>query len=86
MGQMYAWATPKYLLDHMSIEEVFYYYDNGIEFEELKARLLINKLGEAMEDPKKKKEKSPRPDKPDKEAFYKRHGDKIERPGKGGEK
>ena len=87
MGQMYAWATPGYLLDHMSIEEIFYYYDKGVEFEKLRAQFVIEKLGEALEETKDKKPPPKKSgDKPDKRAFYKRHGDKIKRPNKGGEK
>ena len=83
---MFAWATPKYLLEYMTLDEVIFYYDTGMEMEEVRASLIIQKLGEALEDPKEKK---PSPgqsnDKPDKEAFYKRHGDKIKRPNKGGD-
>lgn len=28
---MYAWASPDYLLDHMTIEQIFLYYDQGIK-------------------------------------------------------
>jgi len=82
---MYAWAAPDFMLDHMTLEEVFFYYVEGIMFESLKAQMIIAKLAEAMEDPNKKKQSSPRSDKPDKAAFYRRHGDKIKRPPKEGE-
>lgn len=85
MGNMYAWATPGYLLDYMTLNEVLYYYLEGMKFETLKAQMIINKLAEALEDPKKKSQASPRPDIPDKKAFYKRHGDKIKRTPKEGE-
>jgi len=78
---MYAWATPEYLLDKMTLEEVFFYYDQGIRFEEFRAQLIISKLGEALSD--KKKKQSPKSDKPDKAEFYKHYGGKIEH--KGGE-
>ncbi len=82
---MYAWARPDYLLDHMSIEEVFMYYDYGAEFEEIRAAILIGKLGEAMDGKKTVRRRGPRSDKPDKAEFYKHYGDRIKRP-KGGEK
>ena len=86
MGQMYAWATPDYLLNGMTLEEVFFYYDQGLKFEEYKAALIIHKLNDALDDKKQKKQAaSPKSDKPDKKAFYARHGDKIKRPPKEGE-
>ncbi len=69
----------------MSIEEILLFYDYGTEFEEHRAALIINKLGEAMSDKKTTKQSGPGSDKPDKAAFYKHYGDKIKRP-KGGEK
>ena len=27
MGMTYPWASPKYLLNEMSLEEIFFYYD-----------------------------------------------------------
>lgn len=77
---MFAWATPEHLLDYMSIEEVFYWYDKGLRFEEFKAKILVGVISEAMEDPKNRK-KTSKGDKPDKKAFYSTYGDKIERPG-----
>ena len=86
MGSMYAWATPNFMLDYMSLEEVFFYYVEGVSFEGTRAQMIINKLAEALEDPKKKKQAVPLPsDRPDKKAFYKRHGSKIKRPPKEGE-
>lgn len=81
MGQMYAWATPEYMLDKMTLEEVFFYYEQGINFEEIKAELVVAKLGEALEGKKKNKQTN---DKPDKQKFYEYYGDSIERPDKGG--
>jgi hypothetical protein len=84
---MYAWATPEYLLDHMALETILMYYDYGVEFEENKSNILVNRIAVglfgAKEPPKKKKEKDYN-DTPDKEAFYQRYGDKIKRPEKGG--
>ena len=44
LGAMYAWARPDYLLDHMSIDELYMYLDYGLEFEEYRASLIIGKL------------------------------------------
>ncbi len=89
MGQMYAWATPEYLLDAMSLEQVFHYFERGVEFEEMRARLLVATLGEAM-DPQRKAggtATTTGDQTPDKAAFYEHYGDRIVRPGgsKGGE-
>jgi len=86
MGQMFAWAEPEYLLDYKSLEEVFFYYGEGLKFEEYRAGLIIHKLDEALDESKQKKmAPSPRSDKPDKKAFYRHYGDKIKRPPKEGE-
>lgn len=81
---MYAWARPDYLLDYMSIEELYMYLDYGLEFEEIKAALLIQKINEALGGKKVTRKKGPDQDKPDKKEFYKHYGDKIKRP-EGGE-
>ncbi|MBU5214559.1 hypothetical protein [Heyndrickxia oleronia] len=90
MGSMYAWATPNYLLDHMSIDQILMYYDYGLEYEVNKANILVNRIGVGFfgveEEPKKQKKESDYDDTPDREAFYKRYGDKIKRPEKGGSK
>lgn len=31
MGMMYAWASPDYMLDAMSLDLIFMYYDYGVE-------------------------------------------------------
>jgi len=81
MGQMFAWAAPEYLLDSLSLEEVFFYYSEGLKFEEYRAGLIIHKLDEALDEKKQKQQApSPKSDKPDKKAFYKKYGDKIKRP------
>lgn len=79
LGAMYAWATPEYLLDYLSIDEVFFYYDKGLLFEQFKSRLLVNEISEALQDPKDKKPPRNKSDKPDKKAFYKKYP--VERPG-----
>lgn len=77
MGMMFAWATPNYLLDYMSIEEVFYYYDKGLQFEEFRAKLRAGWIGELFNE--KKGSTPPRSDKPDKKKFNQIYGDQIER-------
>ena len=73
MGSMYGWATPDYLLNHMTIEQIFLYYDYGIEFEEHKINLLLAKVNEALGG--KKLPKRNQSQEPDKAAFKKAYGD-----------
>lgn len=81
---MYAWARPDYLLDYMSIDELYMYLDYGLEFEEYRAALIINKLNESMGGKQTTRKKGPQSDKPDLAEFHKHYGDKIKRP-EGGE-
>ena len=69
---MYGWATPDYLLDHMTIEQIFLYYDYGIEFEEHKINLLLAKVHEALGG--KKLPKRNQSQEPDKAAFHEAYG------------
>ena len=83
MGSMYAWATPDYLLKRMSIEQIFMYYDHGVEFEKHKSNILVSRIAVGLfgvkEEPKKQVNNR-YDDKPDRAAFYKAYGDKIKRP------
>lgn len=82
MGSMYSWASPDYMLKHMSIEQIFMYYDYGIEFEKNKATILTNRIAVGLfgaEETEKPKPRDYNPN-PDKKAFYERYGDKIKRP------
>ena len=58
-------------------------YDYGIEFEELKAAILINKLAELLVGEKSKSKPKPKDstgdDKPDRAEFYRRYGKNIKR-------
>ena len=56
-------------------------YDYGIEFEELKAGILINRLAELLvgKKSKPKSKDSSGEDKPDKAEFYRRYGDRIKK-------
>lgn len=81
VGSMYAWATPDYMLDFMSLDQIFMYYDYGLEHEENKANILVNRIAVGffgVEEPKKHQKEYN--ETPDKEAFYKHYGDKIKRP------
>lgn len=82
MGSMYAWATPEYLLNHMSLEQILMYYDYGVEFEEQRANVLTHRLavgfGFVKETPKTRV-RDRYNDKPDKQKFYELYGDRIKR-------
>ncbi len=63
----------------MSIEEIFMYYDYGIEHEKNSSNILVNRIAVGLFGAKEK----PKPidgDQPDRKGFYKRHGSKIKRP------
>ena len=77
---MYGYSLA-YILDSLTLEQVVMLYDYGIEFEELKASILINKLAELLVG-KKSKDKSKKDngeDKPDKAEFYRRYGKRIKK-------
>jgi hypothetical protein len=76
---IYGW-TPQYILDELTIQEVFLYWDYGLEFEEYRAMLLVAKVGQAM-DGKVEPLRKERNSKPDKKKFYDRYGKQIKRPG-----
>lgn len=76
MGSMYAWATPDYMLDHMSIEQILMYYEYGIEHEENKATILTNKIAIMFGAEEKKEFKDQTPDR---KAFYDHYGNVIKR-------
>jgi len=88
LGNMYAWATPEYLLDHMTFDQIVMYYEYGQEWEEQKANIMVSRqaigLFGAKEKPKPKKSAKDNSDKPDKEAFYKTYPNRIKRPEGGG--
>ena len=48
MGRMYAWATPEYLLDHMTFAQILLYYKYGPELEKENANLLKYKFSWLM--------------------------------------
>ena len=56
------------------------HWDYGLEYEELKASLLVAKLGQALEGKMESLRKTKR-EKPDKRRFYQKYADKIKRPG-----
>ena len=67
------------LLDSYSLDHVIMFYNQGFDWEEVKAVILVNKLIEAITGKKSKPLRTDASDKPDKAAFYKRYGDKIKR-------
>ena len=70
----------EYVLDSLSLEQVLMFYDYGLDFEDLKANILINKLAELLVGKKSKKgKKKSENQKPDKAEFYRRYGKKIKR-------
>ena len=48
LGEMYAWATPTYLLDEMSLQQWAKYYQGGWDSRKTNAQVLWGVLGEAM--------------------------------------
>ena len=75
---MYGYSL-SYILDSLTLEQVVMFYDYGIEFEELKAGILIGKLSELLIGKKSKPKDSSGNDKPDKAEFYRRYGKNIKR-------
>lgn len=68
MGLMYAWATPDYILDSMSFEQLILYYNKGWEARKTESSLHWGVLGQALQGgDKEDKEKRSR------EAFRKAH-------------
>lgn len=89
MGAMYSWATPEYMLDHMSFTQIMMYYDYGMEHEENKSNILVGRIGVGLFGAKEqpKKERRVRGDgnqTPDRAAFREKYGNRIKRP-EGGE-
>lgn len=78
MGMMYAWATPEYLLDHMSIPQIMMYYEYGMEHEKNRATILTNQIAVGLFGAEEPKPRDYNPE-PDKKAFYKKYGDRINR-------
>lgn len=77
MGVMYAWATPEYLLDGMSINQIMLYYEKGIQAQINEAKIFWGVLGDALSEDEGKKKSTT--DKPDLKKFYDLYGDKIKR-------
>jgi hypothetical protein len=46
---MYAWATPDYILNHMSLEQVMLYYSKGWNSKKRGAVILWGVLGQALQ-------------------------------------
>lgn len=78
VGAMYAWASPDYLLDHMSVEQILMYYEYGMEHEKNNAVILTNQIAIGLFGAEEEEQRDYNPN-PDKKAFYKHYGDKIKR-------
>ena len=78
MGIMYSWATPSYLLDQMSTDQVMLYYEKGIHAVEMQARVFWGVLGEALNG-QEKMAGVETGDMPDLKRFYELYGNKIKR-------
>ena len=69
----------EYILDHLSLDQLVMLYDYGMEFEETKAIILLNKYAEALSGKNKSKRIKNISDKPDIKTFKKLYGKKIKR-------
>lgn len=82
---MYGWASPDYLLNRMTLLEILDYYENGLKHEEMKSKILVGILAEAMNATEHTETQGKRiyredPDQtPDRKALYALYGDKIKR-------
>jgi len=67
------------LLDFYSLDQVIMFYNQGFDWEEIKAIILVNKLIEAITGKKSKSSSKSKSisDKPDLAKFHKIYGDKI---------
>lgn len=70
----------EYVLDELSIDQLVMLYDYGMEFEEIKSVILINKYAEALSGKKKPVRRTNIPDKPDIKKFKALYGKKIKTP------
>lgn len=79
---MYAWATPEYMLDYMTFEQIIMYYEYGLEQKEIESNILTNRLAVGLFGAKEKPKRLNRnyDDKPDRQAFYRAYGNSIKRP------
>lgn len=82
---MYGFSE-EFLLDYKSLDDVLEYYDDGLDFEDLKAEILLSKISEALTGKKtrlrKKRDKRSISDKPDLKKFHALYGNKIKKPPK----
>ncbi len=69
------------LLDGYSLDQIVMFYNQGFDWEEIKATVLVNKLIEAItgKRPKSSSKSKSISDKPDLAKFHKIYGDKIKR-------
>ena len=55
MSMLYSWATPEYMLDRMSLDQIVYYYNIGWVSKKTEATVYWGILGEALSDDGKTK-------------------------------
>lgn len=72
MGLMYAWATPEYILDSMSFEQLILYHNRGWEARKTESKLHWGVLGQTLQggDTKEQERRS-------REEFRKAHPEGI---------
>lgn len=56
MGLMYAWATPDYILDYMSFEQLILFYNKGWEARKTESSIHWGILGQALQGGDKKEQ------------------------------
>lgn len=56
MGLMYAWATPGYILDTMSFEQLILFYNKGWEARKTESSIHWGILGQALQGGDKKEQ------------------------------
>lgn len=77
---MYSWASPEYILDSMSMEQVIMYYEKGVKGIELQAKVFWSILGQAMnEKPEQEGTEILTGDEPDLAKFRAIYGNAIKR-------
>jgi len=82
---MFAWATPDYMLDRMTFDQIVMYYEYGMEHEENKSNILVGRIAVGLFGAKEKPKKPRTTDQtPDRQAFHQTYGNRIKRPEGGG--
>jgi hypothetical protein len=75
MGLLYAWATPDYILDQMSLEMLILYYNKGWESRKTESRIHWGTFGQLINEDTEEQEKQRR------KEFRESHPDATEENG-----